>query len=434
MQNDKLVEAPEPCPFCGSGNCSNTEYQKPGSLSRWHSVECGGCGSLGPETEGCSLGYYGAETIAKVANEAIAAWNRRATLSRSDDGAGEAEQAECAGMDKAATFCIETLAKALDVDDWQIADGSEEWHGDVAGTIYNVLKAGRVYDEEDGRVARLEVAHPPAAVAGEGEKLAELIRTRLLDIHPDEQDLQLEDDDWRLILQALSQPAADAAHPAADALREAFLPMDAWDNRDETVLLLVDYADGDHPLDDSTIAITIGHNNDHNVGEAEGNGWEFAGWCWTHDHYVQGKGTPIGWMPLPHHLAALSEAPGAGEGIKNIRARADAIAHLTVPEDGNYRSNGQYKREWRIARDAARTAFEEIAAHPTPVEPVGLRDRNKIALAICNEQRKAHGLPPFNALEDMKPHHYRDQLRWADAVLSAITRTDEASTDGEGRP
>tara|TARA_B100000378_G_scaffold123871_2_gene99972 strand:- start:311 stop:1027 length:717 start_codon:yes stop_codon:yes gene_type:complete len=147
-----------------------------------------------------------------------------------------------------------------------------------------------------------------------------------------------------------------------------------------------------------------------------------------HDH-----GTPIyeQLKQMPAH-PPVADAAVAGEGIKNIRARADAIAHLTVPEDGNYRSNGQYKREWRIARDAARTAFEEIAAHPTPVEPVGLRDRNKIALAICNEQRKAHGLPPLNALEDMKPHHYRDQLRWADAVLSAITRTDEASTDGEG--
>ena len=66
--------------------------------------------------------------------------------------------------------------------------------------------------------------------------------------------------------------------------------------------------------------------------------------------------------PCTCGLAAISEAPSAGEGIKNIRARADAIAHLTVPEDGNYRSNGQYKRDWRIARDAARAAFEEIAA------------------------------------------------------------------------
>jgi len=89
------------------------------------------------------------------------------------------------------------------------------------------------------------------------------------------------------------------------ARHPAFLPMDQWDKRDESVLLLVDYSEGDHPLDDATVAITIGHNNDHNVGDGEGQGWLFAGWCWTHDHYVQGAGTPIGLMPIPHHLAAL---------------------------------------------------------------------------------------------------------------------------------
>lgn len=93
----------------------------------------------------------------------------------------------------------------------------------------------------------------------------------------------------------------------ADGMTEgfasAFLPMEAWDERDETVLLLVDYSDGDHPLDDACIAITIGHNNNHNEGDGEGQGWRFAGWCWNHDHYVEGRGKPIGWMPIPHHLA-----------------------------------------------------------------------------------------------------------------------------------
>jgi Lar family restriction alleviation protein len=90
----------------------------------------------------------------------------------------------------------------------------------------------------------------------------------------------------------------------------AFLPMEEWDARDEAVLLMVDYTEGDHAIDDATIAITIGHNNDHNVGADEAQGWLFAGWCWSHDHYVQGKGTPIGWMPIPHHLArAREDAP-----------------------------------------------------------------------------------------------------------------------------
>lgn len=84
--------------------------------------------------------------------------HRRALASRSDAGVA-VEQAKAEAMDEAATYCIETLAKVLGVEDWQIADGSETWDGDVAGTIYNVLKAGRVYDDEDGRVARLEDAH-----------------------------------------------------------------------------------------------------------------------------------------------------------------------------------------------------------------------------------------------------------------------------------
>ncbi|RZL78561.1 MAG: hypothetical protein EOP66_07810 [Sphingomonas sp.] len=85
--------------------------------------------------------------------------------------------------------------------------------------------------------------------------------------------------------------------------------MDLWDNRDEHVLLLVDYGeDGAHAIDDASVAVTIGHNNDHNVGDGEGQGWQFAGWCWSHDHYTQGEGKVIGWLPLTRfnaHARAL---------------------------------------------------------------------------------------------------------------------------------
>lgn len=67
--------------------------------------------------------------------------------------------------------------------------------------------------------AVLPFAHPPVPdAAGEGEaaKLADLIRTRLLGVDPDDQDLQLEDDDWLLILTALAQPPA--AEPASAAV------------------------------------------------------------------------------------------------------------------------------------------------------------------------------------------------------------------------
>lgn len=89
--------------------------------------------------------------------------------------------------------------------------------------------------------------------------------------------------------------------------------MSAWDKRDEMVLLLVRF--DAHPTDDAAYAITIGGNNDHNVGEGEGEGWQFAGWCWSHDHFVEGKGEPVGWWPLPHEFAqVLERQPSEQEG------------------------------------------------------------------------------------------------------------------------
>lgn len=41
---------------------------------------------------------------------------------------------------------------------------------------------------------------------------------------------------------------------------------------------------------------TIGHNNFDNDGEDV---WQFAGWCWSHDHYTAGRGKPVAWRPLP---------------------------------------------------------------------------------------------------------------------------------------
>jgi len=61
------------------------------------------------------------------------------------------------------------------------------------------------------------LAIPETEKAVEGKGLADLIETRLISVHPDDQDLVLEDDDWRTILTALAHP------PAADVagLREA---------------------------------------------------------------------------------------------------------------------------------------------------------------------------------------------------------------------
>lgn len=59
------------------------------------------------------------------------------------------------------------------------------------------------------------------------------------------------------------------------------------------VILLVEF--DEHSTEDQDAAPTIGMNNFDNDEEDE---WRFAGWCWTHDHWTQGSGKPIGWIPL----------------------------------------------------------------------------------------------------------------------------------------
>lgn len=63
-------------------------------------------------------------------------------------------------------------------------------------------------------------------------------------------------------------------------------------------------------IEDALLARTLGHNNDDNVGEGEGQGWEFAGWCWSHDHYTGGHGTPVAFIDLDQ-FAPLPEEPSA---------------------------------------------------------------------------------------------------------------------------
>lgn len=64
--------------------------------------------------------------------------------------------------------------------------------------------------------------------------------------------------------------------------------------RDGTLVrLLVEFTE--HATEDADQAPTIGANNFENDGEDR---WQFAGWCWSHDHFTQGQGEPIGWLPM----------------------------------------------------------------------------------------------------------------------------------------
>lgn len=58
--------------------------------------------------------------------------------------------------------------------------------------------------------------------------------------------------------------------------------------------LLVQFTD--HVTEDTEgAAWMIGANNHDHDGEDL---WQVAGWCWTRDHFTEGKGTPVGWLPL----------------------------------------------------------------------------------------------------------------------------------------
>lgn len=91
--------------------------------------------------------------------------------------------------------------------------------------------------------------------------------------------------------------AEDGGYPAPSGQGvsgEVAHGMDSAPKDGTMIRLLVDYTDGGGPLDDALVAWTIGFNDLDGTGVDE---WKFAGWCWTHDHFSQGSGTPVGWLP-----------------------------------------------------------------------------------------------------------------------------------------
>lgn len=74
-------------------------------------------------------------------------------------------------------------------------------------------------------------------------------------------------------------------------------PLDSAPRDGRMLWLAVDYGGetGDHSLADAVVAATIGFNNFDNNGQDE---WQFAGWCWCHDHFTEGSGRVLAWRPL----------------------------------------------------------------------------------------------------------------------------------------
>lgn len=72
-----------------------------------------------------------------------------------------------------------------------------------------------------------------------------------------------------------------------------FNPVETYKKDGTVVQFLV--LSGDHPTEDEEVFRTIGSNNFDNDGEDD---WKMAGWCWSHDHWVETTGQVIGWYPL----------------------------------------------------------------------------------------------------------------------------------------
>jgi len=135
-------------------------------------------------------------------------------------------------------------------------------------------------------------AAPPAMDREAVETAADVKRSiiRQLSVQPDYDRVILSQTDWDIVLSALSTLSADAIRQA-----EGIRPMVDAPKDGTMVRLLVDYSDGGGALeDDHPRSWTIGFNGFEDTGEDE---WKFAGWCWSHDHFTQGSGEPVGWLP-----------------------------------------------------------------------------------------------------------------------------------------
>jgi hypothetical protein len=120
------------------------------------------------------------------------------------------------------------------------------------------------------------------------------------------------------------------AAPPAQAVDLGARPMETAPRDGTMVRLLVLFEE--HATEDTAEpAWTIGACNDDNVGEDERIGWQFAGWCWTHDHFTEGKGTPVGWLPLVGAEQAVDLGQFRAKVAELLRSEFDMEA--ADPED-----------------------------------------------------------------------------------------------------
>lgn len=96
--------------------------------------------------------------------------------------------------------------------------------------------------------------------------------------------------------------AVDRDDQPAAGLQEKWLPMETAPKDGTLLRLLVNF--DDHAIEDGAGPFaTVGTNYRDDTGQ---DAWQIVGWCWEQDQFIDGVGTPIGWLPM------LSTPPAVG--------------------------------------------------------------------------------------------------------------------------
>ncbi|WP_286068846.1 hypothetical protein [Stenotrophomonas sp. 57] len=176
----------------------------------------------------------------------------------------------------------------------------------------NAIEAAEEYKPAQAVDDRFPGGFPDAiACVNEIEELAEALHTQVFGHESDGES------GATTVLQMVRYQLAEQPAQAVDL---APRPMATAPHDGTMVRLLVQFKEN-ATEDTSEPTWTIGACNDDNVGEDERIGWQFAGWCWTHDHFTEGKGTPVGWLPMIDSAQAVDLG-----AVRDIARKAFSVA------------------------------------------------------------------------------------------------------------
>jgi len=286
-----------PCPHCGEAEELYPAHRGFGG-GKPYAIDCLGCGADFTPREGTDV---------------IAAWNRRAPT-KAEARIGELEKV-IAGLNRQLTEqfelstkyvaratraeallaqakeVLEPFAKAYDAAFTGLGDGIEV-RLDGSFELQNRPFYRCVTKPAAVRVADLRAASSFLTATGRGEEVSQEALPAAV---------------YAPLPVGPEAPLSAGWRPISDAPRDGTMVWLLVDYSSATNAELIQAASAEgyfwagNPLADAERAWTIGFNNCDNSGEDE---WKFAGWCWSQDHFTEGRGTPVAWKPTGFDVEA----------------------------------------------------------------------------------------------------------------------------------